>query len=399
MADLSDLISYLLMGAEQKKAIAAEDPYLGFQQGVAEPLSNMVLGAAQNQQYSTGEKVKAGLLTGLMSGLFGGLSSNYQQRASDAYRNALFSSLKGEDIERPGVLSPNLFNAAQTEAKTFKAKQELEKALAAEDAKAKTEAAIKEKFVLADTDRQAQRIATRAKSAGMLPQDFNADLGTAPIGTPLAPNVQKANEVYQSVMDATDGNKTIADAAAKAVLEKGGDDWFKDIAAADQTKISGGRGTIGALKGLAEQFKNYDGSLAEYQLGKNIDGYEAFDLDAALSTMVPQTVRLLGEVGNLNEGEQQRIIKATLGNVTSHPHNIGKRLDALSELANKIMATKLETYKEGLSGSSEALLASFYEKVGAKPSASSATTSSAQIAPSITKEQALAELRARGIIK
>lgn len=209
MADLSELIAYLLMGQPQQQAIAESDPYLGFQKNVAAPLSNAVLGAAQDKQYGTGEKVGAGLLTGLMSGLFGGLSQNYQTRAGDAYRNALFTSLQGGIPEKPSVLSPSLFAQAQGEAKTYLAKKEIEKAIGAEEAKAKKLSMAEEIVLKAETDKQAGRAVVRANAMGIpvaglptTPAPVAASLKDAPIGS-----AERLDQLLESL-----GDESVAEA-------------------------------------------------------------------------------------------------------------------------------------------------------------------------------------------
>lgn len=145
MADQTDLLAQLLLGSTGKAAIAAEDPYLGFQKEVSDPLSQLILGAT-GPGIKTKDKIIGGLLTGLISGIAGGASEDYQTRANKAYQDVIQKSiLAGPDsllqgspeITRPDVLSPSVFDAAKQNAQMFSVVNRLKQEdLAAQNANA-----------------------------------------------------------------------------------------------------------------------------------------------------------------------------------------------------------------------------------------------------------------------
>lgn len=106
MADLTDLLPFLLRDQSADTAIAASDPYAQVKQA-PDLISQVLLQSAANPDYSLSDKITAGLLTGLGSGLLGGLSNDYQSRAKNAYTDIL---LHGGD--KPDVLSQDVFDIA-----------------------------------------------------------------------------------------------------------------------------------------------------------------------------------------------------------------------------------------------------------------------------------------------
>lgn len=113
MADSDNILASLLINGQ--RSIAEEDPYLQFK-AVPDSLARQAIGA---QGYGTKERVIAGLLTGLLSGGAQGLSNDYQNRANEAYGKTVEALLNGNQVERPGVLSPSIFNTARQNANVF----------------------------------------------------------------------------------------------------------------------------------------------------------------------------------------------------------------------------------------------------------------------------------------
>lgn len=115
MAGLEDLAALLTLGKDQEAAIAAEDPYADIA-GIGNALSGVVMGA---QDAPLGQRIALGLLTGLGTGLGTGLSKDYQSRAKSAYQDVLIKSLAGQNVEKPSVLSKDLFGKAKQQSQLF----------------------------------------------------------------------------------------------------------------------------------------------------------------------------------------------------------------------------------------------------------------------------------------
>ena len=118
MAGLEDLAQLLVGGSDA--AIAADDPYLEFK-AIPDQLSQAIL-SANAPQYKTKDKIIGGLITGLLSGGAERLSNDYQNRASNAYRDVVLKALgkSSDDIEKPDVLSAKVFRSAKQQGDLFK---------------------------------------------------------------------------------------------------------------------------------------------------------------------------------------------------------------------------------------------------------------------------------------
>lgn len=115
MAGLEDLVSLLVAGEAEKKAIAESDPYLEFQ-AIPDQIGKIAL---QSQTGSTKDKVIAGLLSGILSGGAGALSEDYQTRAKDAYEGVLGALASGQEVQKPDVLPSSLFSSAKDKMQLF----------------------------------------------------------------------------------------------------------------------------------------------------------------------------------------------------------------------------------------------------------------------------------------
>jgi len=126
MAGLEDLLGLLSVGAPQKAAIQASDPYLQFKQA-PDAISQLLINpqVSANPNFSLKDKIVAGLITGGLSGIMGGLSNDYENRATNAYSEVLNSFKQGLTPEQPPVLEPGLFNMARDQATVFKIGQRL----------------------------------------------------------------------------------------------------------------------------------------------------------------------------------------------------------------------------------------------------------------------------------
>ena len=121
MASSDELAALFGIGSPQEQIIAKEDPFLGFQREVADPIGNAI-------QTMPGLSLKTRLLTGLLAGIASGtasgLSKPYQEEQKNAYSDAISQSL-GVSTEpgRPSpsdVLSPRLIGDANRQADLFR---------------------------------------------------------------------------------------------------------------------------------------------------------------------------------------------------------------------------------------------------------------------------------------
>lgn len=122
--DLSEIITGIMMGDAQKKAIADSDPYLSLQ-NTSDSIGNIILQSASNPEYSLKDKLVTGLVSGLSSGFFKGLSQDYQGKTAETYQDILFKTIKGEKPEQPDGLSSLLFSGAKQQANLYNVQREL----------------------------------------------------------------------------------------------------------------------------------------------------------------------------------------------------------------------------------------------------------------------------------
>lgn len=131
------------------------------------------------------------------------------------------------------------------------------------------------------------------------------------------------------------------------------DAWLL-IPESQRNKISTAKGQIQELRNLATTFRELELSAGPYNVAKQVPGSKTDLAVSTMNTMVPSTARLFGEVGNLAQGEQERLIKATLGGRLSGTESVAKRLEALADIGTNIITNQLQTYQKaaesGLAG-------------------------------------------------
>ena len=165
----------------------------------------------------------------------------------------------------------------------------------------------------------------------------------------------KGTELFKREQDAE-----IAKAAAQRKAAEPKDAW-ESIGKEDQTKLVTAKGQIAELRDLANKFRTLD----SYALSKGIASLspssETSLAIARMNILVPSTARLMGEVGNLAQQEQDRLIKSTLGDWRSGTETIAKRLEQLANSASNIVENKLSSYqtaaKYGIEGLKQELQA------------------------------------------
>jgi hypothetical protein len=164
-----------------------------------------------------------------------------------------------------------------------------------------------------------------------------------------------------------------AKAEDKVALDK--ENWFQKIPVQPRGQLTSAKGFTTKLMDLADRFdalgetneaaaKDSElGKLSpglagwgQWQTGKFIAGTEENKLRSLLLTLVPTTARLMGEVGNLAQNEQERVISATLGNITSSPKDIAGRLRELARLNQDLVLNKMKDWKAGLTQGGDTVL-------------------------------------------
>lgn len=156
--------------------------------------------------------------------------------------------------------------------------------------------------------------------------------------------------------------------AEEASRVKDSQDWFRGIPAAQKVKFTALKGFSDELKSLADQFRKLDSNAVELQAASLIPGSPADLAFSKMNSLVPNVARMLGEVGNLAQQEQDRLIKATMGSSLSGSNSIAARLDQLDQTAKSITIEQLGAYKTISQGGGEALLENFRGGADSVPS-------------------------------
>jgi hypothetical protein len=153
----------------------------------------------------------------------------------------------------------------------------------------------------------------------------------------------KGTELFNRKTQAELG-RALATAAAnrKPVVEK---DWFEKIPAAQKSAFTGTTGQVEQLRNLANTFRELGSNAVELNIEKQIPGSKADLALSAMQTLVPSTVKMLGDTGALSAYDQEAVRKATLGSRLSGSVSIADRLDQLADLAQSKTITSLEAYK------------------------------------------------------
>lgn len=153
----------------------------------------------------------------------------------------------------------------------------------------------------------------------------------------------KGTELFKRKTEAELG-KALATAAAsrKPTVEK---DWFEKIPAAQKAAFTGTTGQVEQLRSLANTFRELGSNAIELNIEKQIPGSKADLAVSAMQTLVPSTVKMLGDTGALSAYDQEAVKKATLGGRLSGSLSIADRLDQLADLAQSKTITSLEAYK------------------------------------------------------
>lgn len=133
-------------------------------------------------------------------------------------------------------------------------------------------------------------------------------------------------------------------------------DFWEKIPAAQKSSFTAATGQVSELRRLADRFDKLELWAPELLVQKQKPGSEADLAISAMNIAVPSTARLLGEVGNLAQEEQQRLITATLGGPLSGSQSIAARLRQLADFAENKITASLEAHKTAATLGGGALL-------------------------------------------
>lgn len=178
------------------------------------------------------------------------------------------------------------------------------------------------------------------------------DLGTKLFEREIAKEVAK-QEVLTAALQQRTANRM---AALPPQSEKPQKDFWEKIPAAQKQAFTGTAGQVEQLRSLAEKFRTMGSNAIELNAQKQIPGSDADLALSAMQTLVPSTVKMLGDTGALSAYDQESVKKATLGGRLSGSQSIAARLDQLADLAETKTATALEAYKTASEQGGTALL-------------------------------------------
>lgn len=378
MTDLSALFALLNPDKEVESAIAESDPYLPLKQA-PDLVSQVLMKSAADPQYGTGSKILAGLLSGLGSGYLGGLSSDYQTRSKGAYAQSIMDQLGGNKIQKPDVLSQDVFNIAGQNARKydifqglqdkqdireFENKKNLDKAQMQNDLikeAAKTlisgnpqEQRNAQNFLSQLQDGGASGEAMSPQASGtMLPQAVNQDAGITKI---------------QKIVDETGLSWDKAEDIVASQVKEDQKDWYQKLPADTRTKLDQNQATVNGLQELASTFEGLKSNWPKFQINSRISGKPENNAVSLLKRMLGNMVRLSGDVGNINENEQVRHLEATVGNWTSNSADVGVRLREGIALQNKLRAKQLYAAKAAAeAGGGDAMLEEIQRQMREEP--------------------------------
>lgn len=228
----------------------------------------------------------------------------------------------------------------------------------------------RERLLTLATALNQQETARKAKAAEKLAEmtaGYEAQLGVE--GTKVFEREQNALLNRALALRAPTGGGA---GKVSAVAEK---DWFDKLPAAQKVAFGSVNSQVAALRELAQQYRALGVNAVGYNLEKQIPGSAADLAESKLQTLVPSTVKMLGDTGNLSQQEQENVKKATLGGRLSGSESIAARLEQLADMAESKTIASLEQFKTGYTQGGDVLLEQIKAGQGA-PAMSAAEESS-----------------------
>lgn len=184
-------------------------------------------------------------------------------------------------------------------------------------------------------------------------------------------------------------------------------DWFSRLNVSSKQQAYQAGAVTDQLAKLGETFRQANLNPLEMAAAKTVPQHPFYNDVQQVKLLIPQVVRLAGDVGNLAEQEQARAYQAMLGNTAAGSKEIGELLLGSAELFRGIALRRLETARTGLEQGGDVLLERLSTPVGAgglfTPAAPAAAPAALPAAPASYSakeiEAARAELQRRGVIK
>lgn len=168
-------------------------------------------------------------------------------------------------------------------------------------------------------------------------------------------------------------------------------DWFEKLPKAQQAAFGSVTSQAAALRQLAQEFKSLGANAIRLNFEKQIPGSAADLAFSKMQTLVPSTVKMLGDTGNLAQQEQENIKQATLGGRLSGSQSIAARLEQLADMAEEKTTASLEQLRTGFTQGGDVLLQQLQTKQNA-PEIKTVEESSAGVEAAKKRN---AELKAR----
>jgi hypothetical protein len=182
------------------------------------------------------------------------------------------------------------------------------------------------------------KLAQRQKIGDLTTQ---AEFSLGPLGTKLFEREIAKEVAKQQVLTAALQERA---ANRSTPMSKEKDFWDK-IPAAQKQAFTGTAGQVEQLRQLAATFRGIGADAVVLNLQRQIPGSKADLALSAMETLVPSTVKMLGDSGALSAYDQEQVKRATLGGRTSGAQSIAARLEQLANLAETKTTTALEQYK------------------------------------------------------
>jgi len=135
-------------------------------------------------------------------------------------------------------------------------------------------------------------------------------------------------------------------------------DWFQGLPTNLQTRFVQVKGVSDELKQLRDDFESMKMYGIDFAAQSKIPGSKAELLASRMKTLLPNVVRTMGEVGNLAQQEQQRVLDSTLGSMFSGTESTSKRLNNLLNQFENISKTAATNFKQAYEKGGDILLES-----------------------------------------
>ena len=126
---------------------------------------------------------------------------------------------------------------------------------------------------------------------------------------------------------------------------------------------------------IGQKFTDAKKGWATFQIDMYRSGSDANYALSELMLMLGNIVKLSGDVGNVNEQEQARTLRATAGNWTSNSEQAGDRIKAAVKLHKGLILKLLQNAKKVSEQGGDSLIAQLKDEIGEGEGGTSTTVS------------------------